>query len=265
MTSTGSIHRIRRIDLRGADGAVDHRRPCPGPGSTSRPRRTRCSRSWRPSAPAGSRRSWSSPARFDGAERDDIRVPVESLGRALDELDPDVRAGLEESIRRLRATCEAELEHDVRTEMAPGAVVTHRKVPVDRVGLYVPGGLAPLVSSVVMNVVPAQVAGVGSDRAGQPAAEERRRPARSRRSSPRARCSASTRCTPSAAPRRSRCSPTEPVRARGSTWSPAPATSTSPRPSGCCVASSASTPRRAPRRSRSSPTTPPIRRTSRRT
>src|SRR5690606_19623738 len=68
----------------------------------------------------------------------------------------------EESIRRLRVTCEAELEHDVVTELAPGAVVTHRMVPVDRVGLYVPGGLAPLVSSVVMNVVPAQVAGVGS-------------------------------------------------------------------------------------------------------
>ena len=53
----------------------------------------------------------------------------------------------------------AELEHDVVTDLGPGARVTHRKVPVDRVGLYVPGGLAPLVSSVLMNVVPAQVAG----------------------------------------------------------------------------------------------------------
>ena len=48
------------------------------------------------------------------------------------------------------------------TRLGEGAVVTHRKVPIDRVGLYVPGGLAPLVSSVVMNVVPAQVAGVRS-------------------------------------------------------------------------------------------------------
>ena len=73
-----------------------------------------------------------------------------------------MRAGLEESIRRLRTTCAAELEADVVTDLGPGARVTQRKVPVDRVGLYVPGGVAPLVSSVLMNVVPAQVAGVGS-------------------------------------------------------------------------------------------------------
>jgi histidinol dehydrogenase len=90
--------------------------------------------------------------RFDGA----------ALADALERLDGGVRAGLEESIRRLRATCAAELETDVTTELAPGARVTHRKVPVSRVGLYVPGGLAPLVSSVLMNVVPAQTAGVGS-------------------------------------------------------------------------------------------------------
>ncbi len=101
-------------------------------------------------------------AQFDGVQLDDVAVPREALDRALAELDPAVRTALEESVRRLRATCEAELEHDVTTEVAAGAVVTHRKVPMDRVGLYVPGGLAPLVSSVVMNVVPAQVAGVGS-------------------------------------------------------------------------------------------------------
>ena len=101
-------------------------------------------------------------ARFDGVEQTDIRVPAEAMARALDELDPDVRAGLEEAIRRLRATCAAEMESDVVTDVASGARVTHRKVPMQRVGLYVPGGIAPLVSSVVMNAVPAQVAGVGS-------------------------------------------------------------------------------------------------------
>jgi len=101
-------------------------------------------------------------AQFDGVDQTGIAVPVEALTRALGELDPAVRAGLEESIRRLRATCEAELERDVVTDLGAGARVTQRMVPVDRVGLYVPGGLAPLVSSVVMNVVPAQVAGVGS-------------------------------------------------------------------------------------------------------
>ncbi|MDT0201275.1 histidinol dehydrogenase [Nocardioides sp. AE5] len=101
-------------------------------------------------------------ARFDGVEQSDIAVPRDALRSALAALDPAVRAGLEESIRRLRATCEAELEHDVVTDLGPGATVTHRMVPVERVGLYVPGGLAPLVSSVIMNVVPAQVAGVSS-------------------------------------------------------------------------------------------------------
>ncbi len=100
--------------------------------------------------------------KYDGVTQTDIQVPVEAIHQALDHLDPDVRAGLEESIRRLRATCAAELEQDAVTELGAGATVTHRKVPVDRVGLYVPGGIAPLVSSVLMNVVPAQTAGVGS-------------------------------------------------------------------------------------------------------
>ena len=101
-------------------------------------------------------------ARFDGVEQTDIVVPPAALAEALAGLDPDVRAALEESVRRLRQTCEAEREQDVVTDLGAGARVTHRMVPVQRVGLYVPGGIAPLVSSVVMNVVPAQVAGVGS-------------------------------------------------------------------------------------------------------
>jgi histidinol dehydrogenase len=101
-------------------------------------------------------------ARFDGVQQDDVAVPVEAMTRALHELDPEVRAALEEAIARLRRTCEAELEADVVTDVVPGGRVTQRMVPIERVGLYVPGGLAPLVSSVVMNVVPAQVAGVSS-------------------------------------------------------------------------------------------------------
>ncbi|QNN53072.1 histidinol dehydrogenase [Nocardioides mesophilus] len=101
-------------------------------------------------------------ARFDRVEQSEIAVPAEALVRALEGLDPAVRLALEESIRRLRATCEAELEQDTVTEVVPGGTVTQRMIPIERVGLYVPGGIAPLVSSVVMNVVPAQVAGVGS-------------------------------------------------------------------------------------------------------
>ncbi|OUZ09924.1 histidinol dehydrogenase [Aeromicrobium sp. PE09-221] len=98
--------------------------------------------------------------RFDRVRPERLRVPAEAMSRALAELDPAIRAGLEESISRLRATCEAELERSVTTEVAPGARVERRIVPMQRVGLYVPGGLAPLVSTVVMNAVPAQVAGV---------------------------------------------------------------------------------------------------------
>ena len=83
-------------------------------------------------------------ARFDGVEQTDVAVPAEALTAALAALDPGVRAGLAESIRRLRTTCEAERESDVVTQLGPGARVTHTMVPVERVGLYVPGGLAPL-------------------------------------------------------------------------------------------------------------------------
>ena len=169
---------------------------------------------------------------------------------------------LEESIRRLRATCEAELEHDVVTDLGPGATVTHRKVPVDRVGLYVPGGLAPLVSSVLMNVVPAQVAGVALDRADQPAAEGARRAAApddpGRLRAARRRRGVRRRRRPGDRDVRLR---RRSVPAR-STWSPVPATSTRSPPSGCSRAWSASTPRPARPRSRSWPTTPPTRRTS---
>ena len=98
--------------------------------------------------------------RFDGVRPAQLRVPLDAISQALDALAPDIRAGLEESIRRLRQTSEAELEHSLVTDVAPGATVERRIVPMQRVGLYVPGGLAPLVSTVIMNAVPAQVAGV---------------------------------------------------------------------------------------------------------
>jgi histidinol dehydrogenase len=93
---------------------------------------------------------------------DDVRVPAAALTAALDALDPDVRAALEEAIARARRVHEAQGRPDAVVDVAPGAVVTERWVPVNRVGLYVPGGLVAYPSSVVMNVVPAQVAGVTS-------------------------------------------------------------------------------------------------------
>ncbi|WP_316669095.1 histidinol dehydrogenase [uncultured Propionibacterium sp.] len=101
---------------------------------------------------------------FDHVVPERLKVPAEALQRALGDLDPGLRAAIEESIRRRRVVAEAiETEEAYRcVEVAPGAVVGNRMIPVERVGLYVPGGLAPLASTVLMNVVPAQVAGVGS-------------------------------------------------------------------------------------------------------
>jgi histidinol dehydrogenase len=100
--------------------------------------------------------------RFDGVRPPALRVPAATIAQALSALDPDVRAALEESIRRARLVHDDQRRTDTTTQVVPGGTVTERWVPVQRVGLYVPGGLAPLVSSVVMNVVPAQAAGVPS-------------------------------------------------------------------------------------------------------
>ena len=110
--------------------------------------------------------------KFDGIRPDGLAVAAQKLTEALAALDPDVRAGLEESIARLRLTCEAELESTLVSEVAPGATVERRIVPMQRVGLYVPGGLAPLVSTVLMNAVPAQVAGVPSIALASPPQKE---------------------------------------------------------------------------------------------
>ena len=98
--------------------------------------------------------------RFDGVAVQRIRVPAEALSRALDELDPAVRTALEESVRRARLVHRDQRRTGHTTKVVPGGTVTERWVPVERVGLYVPGGLAVYPSSVVMNVVPAQEAGV---------------------------------------------------------------------------------------------------------
>ncbi|MDP5226190.1 MULTISPECIES: histidinol dehydrogenase [Arthrobacter] len=100
--------------------------------------------------------------RFDGVSLEQVRVPRAALRDALAGLDAAVRAALEESIHRARLFAEAQRPGDVETVLAEGAVVRQRWIPVSRVGLYVPGGLAPLASSVVMNVVPALAAGVTS-------------------------------------------------------------------------------------------------------
>ncbi len=101
-------------------------------------------------------------SRFDGVELADIRVPEAALKDALEQLDPAVRDALEEATRRAKLVHEAQRPRDVTVQVSPGSRVTERWIPVRRVGLYVPGGRVAYPSSVVMNVVPALAAGVGS-------------------------------------------------------------------------------------------------------
>jgi histidinol dehydrogenase len=110
--------------------------------------------------------------KFDGVELESARVPVEAVHEALAGLDAAVRDALEESIRRARAVHRAQRRTDAATRVVPGGTVTERWIPVGRVGLYVPGGRAVYPSSVVMNVVPAQEAGVGSLAVTSPAQRE---------------------------------------------------------------------------------------------
>jgi histidinol dehydrogenase len=100
--------------------------------------------------------------RFDGIRPASLRVPRGDIERSLAALDPQVRASLAEAILRVRKVHRGQRREDSRTELAPGASVTMRWIAVDRVGLYVPGGRAVYPSSVVMNVVAAQEAGVRS-------------------------------------------------------------------------------------------------------
>ncbi|MHA6783833.1 histidinol dehydrogenase [Pseudonocardia saturnea] len=99
---------------------------------------------------------------FDGVRSTSVRVPPETITAALAALDPEVRAALEVSIERARSVHADQRRTDVVTNVVPGGTVTERFVPVRRVGLYAPGGRAVYPSSVVMNVVPAQEAGVES-------------------------------------------------------------------------------------------------------
>ncbi|HEY1323029.1 MAG TPA: histidinol dehydrogenase, partial [Streptosporangiaceae bacterium] len=101
-------------------------------------------------------------ARFDGVDLATTRVPAQALDAALAGLDLQVRQALEEAIRRTRRVHGAQLPAETPTQVTDGLTVTGRFVPVGRAGVYVPGGLVAYPSSVVMNIVPAQAAGVTS-------------------------------------------------------------------------------------------------------
>lgn len=101
-------------------------------------------------------------AKFDGVDQGALRVPQDAIEAAVAGLDQQVRRGLEIAIERTRAFASAQRPADQSIEVAPGAQLTNRWTPVRRAGVYVPGGLAVYPSSVIMNIVPAQAAGVES-------------------------------------------------------------------------------------------------------
>ncbi|CAB4945562.1 unannotated protein [freshwater metagenome] len=109
---------------------------------------------------------------FDGVKPAAIRVTQRELDQALINLDPAVRAALELSISRIRKVHEDQKRNDKSTKVVDGGSVTERWIPVDRVGLYVPGGRAVYPSSVLMNVIPAQIAKVSSIAVASPPQKE---------------------------------------------------------------------------------------------
>ena len=100
--------------------------------------------------------------KFDRVRPTSVRVPADVIAQARETLDPAVADALQESIRRARIVHAAQRRENTLTEVVPGGSVAEKWLPVRRVGLYVPGGNAVYPSSVIMNVVPAQEAGVGS-------------------------------------------------------------------------------------------------------
>ena len=109
---------------------------------------------------------------FDGVTPASIRVPRTSLDEALAQLDPAIRKALEESAVRIRKVHNDQVRNETRTTVVEGGTVTEKWIPVDRVGLYVPGGRAVYPSSVMMNVIPAQIAHVASIAVASPPQKE---------------------------------------------------------------------------------------------
>ncbi|CAB4538322.1 unannotated protein [freshwater metagenome] len=109
---------------------------------------------------------------FDGITPASIRVPQSELDTALEQLDPKIRAALELSAERIRKVHSDQIRSDSKTVVVDGGTVTEKWIPVDRVGLYVPGGRAVYPSSVLMNVIPAQIAKVRSIAVASPPQKE---------------------------------------------------------------------------------------------
>ncbi|NJC69818.1 histidinol dehydrogenase [Planosporangium thailandense] len=165
---------LNRIDLRGS--SADPRRLLPRAALDVAAAMERV----RPVVEAvrdhGARAVIEATERFDGVRLDTLRVPATEIEAAVDALDPALLSAIREAIVRARKVHSDQRREDHTTQVVPGGTVTQRWRPVRRVGLYVPGGRAVYPSSVVMNVVPAQVAGVRSLAVASPPQRETGRP-----------------------------------------------------------------------------------------
>lgn len=110
--------------------------------------------------------------KFDGVKSKSLRVPQSVIDKAYEEMSPDVLEALKESIKRATKVHQSQLKSENQTKVVENGFVTQKYIPVSRVGLYVPGGQAVYPSSVVMNVVPAKVAGVKSIAVSSPSQKE---------------------------------------------------------------------------------------------
>ena len=110
--------------------------------------------------------------KFDGVRPKSLKVEKSDIDQALKNLDPKVKSALLESIARVRKTSQDQMPVNKVTEPARQARIELTWRVIERVGLYVPGGLAAYPSSVIMNVIPAQVAGVKSIALASPPQKE---------------------------------------------------------------------------------------------
>ncbi|MEM7573618.1 MAG: histidinol dehydrogenase [Bacteroidota bacterium] len=98
-------------------------------------------------------------ARFDGVEVDSLRVPQEQLAKAGQQLSSDLREAIQIAKANIEAFHRAQLTNPQPLETMPGVSCWRKQVGIDKVGLYIPGGTAPLFSSVLMLAIPAVIAG----------------------------------------------------------------------------------------------------------
>lgn len=101
--------------------------------------------------------------RLDGFDTDTagLRVPAEEIEAAAEKLDDGLKEAVRTAAGNIRRFHEAQKTEDVTVETMPGVICRQKNIPIDRVGLYIPGGTAPLFSTVLMLAVPASIAGCG--------------------------------------------------------------------------------------------------------